>query len=90
MDVALIHSASKFTVIRVFPSVFSGKHVNNKKHVTMLEGTDLEITPHPETRAMFTEAEGEMIDQPPIKITAIPNRFKVMIPKEWSLDNKTL
>ena len=34
--------------------------------------------------------EGEIIGKAPLKVTAIPSGFRMLIPKDWSLDNKTV
>lgn len=91
MEIAVIHSASKFTVVRIFPKVFSGTHVNYTKYVDMLRGKEMEIIPHQTNpRKMISEAEGELVGTAPMKFEAIPNGLNTIIPKDWSLDNPSL
>ena len=89
MSIAVIKDASKFTILRVFPKVFSGKHVNYDKYVTMLKGKKLEIIPN-ETRKMLSEAEGELIGQAPLTFEAKEKNFLVKVPEKWDLENPSL
>jgi len=91
MSIAVINNASRLTILRVFPKVFSGSHITYDKYVTMLRGKHLKIIPHQaEDRNMLSQAEGELVGTAPITFEAVPKALKVMIPNEWDLDKASL
>ena len=44
VSVMMFHGSGKFTTLAIFPSIFKGKHVKKKKHVTILEGKNISVT----------------------------------------------
>lgn len=91
MSVAIIHDVGKFKFLRLFPKVFSAKHVEETKHVTMMTASEIIVEPDENyKKTLRAEAEGELFSEGHIKITAIPKGMKVLAPKDWSLDNKSL
>ncbi len=91
MSVAIIHDVGKFKFLRLFPKVFSAKHVEETKHVSMMTASEIIVEPDESYKKILRgEAEGELFSEGQIKITAIPKGMKVLAPKDWSLDNKSL
>ena len=88
MTIAIIKNAARFTILRLFPKIFSGKHVNYKKYVTMLKGKKLEIIP--KSKDINIEADGEVIDNFIKIFEAVPHNLQVSIPSNFGLDQKSL
>ena len=43
MSVMVFHGCSKFRVLAIFPSIFKGEHVKNKKQVEILVGREIVV-----------------------------------------------
>lgn len=43
VSLMVFHDAGKFRTLMIFPSIFSGRHVRYKKHVSILEGREITV-----------------------------------------------
>ncbi|MHA2249292.1 MAG: diacylglycerol/lipid kinase family protein [Candidatus Kariarchaeaceae archaeon] len=88
MQIAVVHSASRFKILRVFPKVFDGSHVTITDNVDMFEGKKVTVTPkESQTKPLRSEADGELFLEGQLTLEAIPQGLEVIIPKDWSFDN---
>lgn len=91
MQIAVVHSASRFRILRVFPKVFDGTHVEITKYIDILQGKEVIIEVDPiNKRPLRSEADGELFWEGSIKLEAIPMGLEVIIPQHWDFDNRTL
>ena len=67
LDVCVVGTASRSTMLRLLPKVFEGGHVGNR-HVSMLRGRTVTI----EGEAIDLVGDGESIGQTPITAEAVP------------------
>ena len=67
LDVCVVGTASRSTMLRLLPKVFEGGHVGNR-HVNMLRGRTVTI----EGEAIDLVGDGESIGQTPITAEAVP------------------
>ena len=44
VSVMVFHSTGKLRTLFIFPSIFKGKHIKHKKKVSILTGTDIQVT----------------------------------------------
>lgn len=44
VSLMVFHNAGKLKTLAIFPSLFKGKHVKKKKHVTILQGKNITVT----------------------------------------------
>ncbi|MHA2101554.1 MAG: diacylglycerol/lipid kinase family protein, partial [Candidatus Kariarchaeaceae archaeon] len=64
MNVAIIHDLGRFKFLRIFPKVFSGKHVNYTDNVTMLTADRVIVEPKDtSSKVLRAEAEGELFNE---------------------------
>lgn len=91
MSVAIIHDIGKFKFLRLFPKVFTAKHVEETKYVKMITASEIIIEPdESHNKVLRGEAEGELFSEGRIKITAIPKGMKVLTPKDWDFNNRSV
>lgn len=91
MHISLIHSTGRFKFLRLFPKVFSAKHIEETKHVEMMRGKEVIIKPLEGNRGpLRSEADGELFWEGELKLETIPEGLDVIIPSEWSLENVSL
>ncbi|MHA2501462.1 MAG: diacylglycerol/lipid kinase family protein [Candidatus Kariarchaeaceae archaeon] len=89
LTIGIVKDASKYRVLRIFPRVFSGTHVEVTKYVSILRGKKVEIYPNSD-RPLYAEAEGEPLGEAPITFEGIPRGMKVRVPKDWDIGNQSL
>ena len=65
LDICVLHGVSRWELLMVFPSAFSGKHINHK-NVSMLKGKEIFITPEKE---LVIQCDGELVVQKTISLT---------------------
>lgn len=56
LDVVIVHDISRFNLFRIFPKIYSGKHIEYKKYVYYKQGKNIEIT-QKESRNFSTDGE---------------------------------
>lgn len=76
VDVCIVHSCSRWTLMKVFPTVFSGKHVN-LPYVSMLRGRNVRITSSIERVAY---GDGERTGITPIQAAVYRNKLFMLQP----------
>lgn len=75
LDVTWLHAVSTPTFIRVFPSVFSGSHVD-KPFVSTYRARQIEL----DAPGQLAYADGERVGPLPISIRACPGALSVVVP----------
>jgi diacylglycerol kinase (ATP) len=75
LDLAIIGAVGRVTLLRVFPKVFSGRHVTHPA-VTMLTGRHLRITVADDRDAPFW-GDGEPMGPAPLDIDVVPGALHV-------------
>ncbi|MFM7211844.1 MAG: diacylglycerol kinase [Actinomycetota bacterium] len=75
LDITWLHAVSTPTFIRVFPSVFSGTHVN-KPFVSTYRAREIELS----APGQLAYADGERIGPLPISIRSRPGALSVIVP----------
>lgn len=76
LDVTWLHSVSRSTLVRVFPKVYSGAHVQHPR-VTTHRGRHLTIT----ASGQVAYADGERIGPLPIEVDVQPGALCLLTPK---------
>lgn len=74
LDVCVVHSMSRMELLKLFPSVFSGKHIFHP-HVLCLRGKAVEVLTDP---IVPIHGDGEMIGKTPGKIRIHPRALHVV------------
>jgi len=72
LDIMILAPVSKFEFIRIFPSVFKGKHVSHPA-VSITQGRSIQISAN-----AVAYADGERVGPLPLDISISPNRLKVL------------
>jgi len=72
LDIMILAPVSKFEFIRIFPSVFKGKHVSHPA-VSITQGRSIQISAN-----AVAYADGERVGPLPLNISISPNRLKVL------------
>jgi diacylglycerol kinase (ATP) len=72
LDIMILAPVSKFEFIRIFPSVFKGKHVTHPA-VSISQGRSVQIS-----AKAVAYADGERVGPLPLDISISPNRLKVL------------
>ena len=75
LDITWLHAVSTPTFIRVFPSVFSGSHVD-KPFVSTYQAREISL----DAPGQLAYADGERIGPLPISIRACPGALSVVVP----------
>jgi diacylglycerol kinase (ATP) len=75
LDVTWIDTAPRRTVLRVFPRIFSGRHVEHPL-VRTFRGREITIA----SRGSVIYADGERIGDPPVRIEVIPGALRIFRP----------
>lgn len=73
LDVTWVGQAPRRTVLRLFPRIYSGRHIEHKL-VKTYKATDVSITSH----ESVIYADGERIGTPPVHIKAMRHAAKVL------------
>jgi diacylglycerol kinase (ATP) len=76
LDLAIIGSVSRTTLLRVFPRVFRGTHVRHPA-VTMLRGRHLHLTRRDRERTSALRGDGEALGTLPVDIELVPDALQI-------------
>ena len=76
LDITMVHSASRTKLIRLFPTVFKGTHIDLDA-VT----TDRAATITVESPGINAYADGEYACPLPAEISAVPGALQILVPK---------
>ena len=76
LDIAIIGSVSRTTLLRVFPRVFRGTHVRHPA-VTMLRGTHLHLTRRDRDPSSALRGDGEPLGTLPVDIELVPGALHI-------------
>ncbi|KAA0025007.1 diacylglycerol kinase [Antrihabitans cavernicola] len=77
LDVTVIDSGSRFAMIRSFPKVFSGKHIESPE-VQTYRTTSIRI----ESPGITAYADGELIGELPVDVSVLPRHLSILTPKD--------
>src|ERR1700734_1034715 len=73
LDVTMVHSASRTRLIRLFPTVYKGTHVNLDE-VTTARATTIEV----ESRGINVYADGDYACALPAQISVVPGALRLL------------
>ncbi|MBX5436634.1 MAG: diacylglycerol kinase family lipid kinase [Alicyclobacillaceae bacterium] len=77
-DVCIVSNLSKLQFLRLFPLVYTGRHVGHTRHVTMLRGRDLRVECPPD---VYGHMDGELIPASNLHVQVHPRRLSVLSPQ---------
>jgi len=75
LDITMVHSASRTRLIRLFPTVFKGTHVNLDE-VTVDRARTITV----ESPGINAYADGDYVCPLPAEISAVPGALKIFVP----------
>jgi YegS/Rv2252/BmrU family lipid kinase len=75
VDIVIFDEVSRIDIIKIFAGVFKGSHLNHKK-VKHIRASEIEIEATPQLLLM---ADGELLNQTPLKLTVLPKALKILI-----------
>ena len=75
LDITMVHSASRTRLIRLFPTVFKGTHVNLEE-VTVDRARTITV----ESPGINAYADGDYVCPLPAEISAVPGALKIFVP----------
>ncbi|HEX9313239.1 MAG TPA: diacylglycerol kinase family lipid kinase, partial [Actinomycetota bacterium] len=76
LDLCVLGAVSKFTFVKTFPKVFSGRHVDHPS-VEMLRGSEIEISAE---RPFDVYGDGERFGRLPATFTVVPDGLSIVVP----------
>ena len=76
LDITMVHSASRSRLIRLFPTVYKGNHVDLDE-VTTTRATSVDV----ESPGINAYADGEYACALPAEISAVPGALRILRPK---------
>lgn len=74
LDICLVRGISRWKLLRLFPLVFSGKHVNYP-YVVMLRGAEIRVSAE---RPLVVHADGEIVGETPVVISVRPQSLTLL------------
>mgnify|MGYP001279531371 CR=1 FL=1 len=74
LDVCLVRGISRWELLRLFPLVFSGRHVNYP-YVVMLRGRNVKISAD---RPLVIHADGEIVGETPVSVSIRPQSLTIL------------
>jgi len=75
-DIIIIHKISKWKILRLFPTIFSGQHIHVKE-VSLYQGKKITLScdyPIP------VNLDGDLVGDTPLILEIIPNAVRVLVP----------
>jgi diacylglycerol kinase (ATP) len=75
LDITMVHSASRSRLIRLFPTVYKGNHVDLDE-VTTARATSVDV----ESPGINAYADGEYACALPAEISAVPGALRILRP----------
>lgn len=75
LDICMVANLGKLKVLRIFPLVYTGKHVAKKAHITMLRGRDIRVQG---PTWMMTHVDGELLQDSSLEISLCPHRLRFL------------
>jgi diacylglycerol kinase (ATP) len=73
LDVTMVHSASRTRLIRLFPTVFKGTHIELDE-VTTARAKSIEV----DSPGINAYADGEFVGALPVEVSAVPAALKIL------------
>jgi diacylglycerol kinase (ATP) len=73
VDMVIFNGVNRREIVDIFLKVFKGSHINHPK-VTVLQGTEIEITAEP---TLLLMADGELLGETPMKLKVLPGELSV-------------
>ncbi len=73
-DICVVHGISRFKFLRIFPQVFTGKHIVHSG-VSMLRGKEVKVV---SSSPMVAHGDGEVIGHTPMEITILRDAVRVI------------
>jgi YegS/Rv2252/BmrU family lipid kinase len=78
-SITIIDPISRFTLLRIFPRVYDGKHVEHKK-VRTFDGTRIHV--ESKDKSLY-QVDGEILGYLPETFITLPNALTVRVPDPW-------
>src|ERR1700749_2801837 len=75
LDITMVHSASRTRLVRLFPTVYKGRHVDLDE-VTTARATSVDV----ESAGINAYADGEYVCALPAEISAVPGALQILRP----------
>ncbi|MBN3524695.1 diacylglycerol/lipid kinase family protein [Paenibacillus apiarius] len=76
LDICIVHGCNRRTLLRLFPTVLTGKHVE-LPYVTMLRGQEVHIE---SSIPRITYGDGERSGMTPLQAVIAPGRLQLLVP----------
>jgi diacylglycerol kinase (ATP) len=76
LDVTMVHSASRTKLIRLFPTVFKGTHVDLDE-VTTARAREIEV----DCPGINAYADGDYACPLPVTVSAVPDALQILVPR---------
>ncbi|MED5052146.1 lipid kinase [Anoxybacillus sp. UARK-01] len=73
-DICIVHSITKWELLRTFPKAYKGKHVSHPS-VTMIKGKQVEIIAEP---PIIVQSDGEILTKTPVNVTIQKEALLIM------------
>ncbi|MGP3610146.1 MULTISPECIES: diacylglycerol/lipid kinase family protein [Anoxybacillaceae] len=73
-DICIVHSVTKWELLRTFPKAYKGKHVSHPS-VTMIKGKQVEIIAEP---PIIVQSDGEILTKTPVNVTIQKEALLIM------------
>jgi diacylglycerol kinase (ATP) len=75
LDVTLVHATSRTRLIRLFPTVFKGTHIQLDRVSTVRARTVQVASP-----GINAYADGDFASALPVEVTAVPGALRILVP----------
>ncbi len=75
-DIVVVGEVSKLEFLKTFPKVFKGAHLGHPK-IKVIQGAEVKVR---SASSLPVLADGEMLGQPPMTFTVLPEALTVMFP----------
>jgi diacylglycerol kinase (ATP) len=80
LDVCIVHGLSRWSLLRIFPRVYRGRHVTHPA-VTLRRGRHVSITAD---AALLAHADGELLGTTPLDLSVIPQALRLCADERFS------
>ncbi len=78
IDICIIHKISKLRVLRLFPTIFAGKHINVRE-VTLYRAKKIKLN---SATPLEVNLDGDVVGVTPLSIEVVPKAIKILIPRK--------
>ena len=79
LDITMVHATSRTRLVRLFPTVFKGTHVELDR-VTTARAKRIKV----DSPGINAYADGEYASPLPVEVSAVPAALKILTPRPYS------